>query len=47
VSPLKIAAAVAVGALLFWLGLRITRVMVDLGIRAGHAEARRREEEER
>ena len=45
-NPVKIAAAVAVCVLLFWLGLRITRTMVDLGIRAGHAEARRREEEE-
>lgn len=45
-SPVKIAAALAVCVLLFWLAFRITRVMVDLGIAAGHAEVRRREDEE-
>ena len=44
-QPLKIAAAVALCAILFWLGLRLTRRAVDLGIAAGRDEARRREAE--
>lgn len=47
-NPLKIAAAVAVCALLFWLMFRLTRKMVDLTIATGLAEEeRRRKEEER
>lgn len=42
-NPLKVAAAVAVCALLFWLGLRMTRVMIDLGIAAGRAGSHREE----
>ncbi|GJE41665.1 hypothetical protein [Methylobacterium soli] len=44
-QPVKIAAAVALCAILFWLGLRLTRRAVDLGIAAGRDEARRREAE--
>ena len=40
-SPLKLAAALAACALLFWLGLRLARRVVDLGIAAGYAEERR------
>ncbi|WP_336491280.1 hypothetical protein [Methylobacterium nigriterrae] len=45
-QPVKVAAALALCALLFWLGLRLTRRLVDLGIERGRAEARRREETE-
>ncbi|WP_375454756.1 hypothetical protein [uncultured Methylobacterium sp.] len=45
-NPLKIAAAVAACALIFRLGLRLTRAAVDRGIAAGRAEERRRADEE-
>lgn len=41
-SPLKLAAALAACALLFWVGLRLARRVVDLGIAAGYAEESRR-----
>jgi len=44
-QPLKVAAAVALCVILFWLGLRLTRRAVDLGIAAGRDEARRRGED--
>ncbi|MGU3539212.1 hypothetical protein [Methylobacterium sp. A54F] len=43
---LKIAAAVVACALIFWLGLRLTRAILDHGIAAGRAEAERRGDSE-
>lgn len=46
-QPLKILAALAVCALLFWLGLRLARRAIDAGIARGRAAEAEREAGER
>ncbi|GJD82073.1 hypothetical protein [Methylobacterium gregans] len=47
-NPLKAGLIVLICLILFWLGVRLARRAIDLGIAAGYeAERRRKDDEER